>query len=144
VDTTNKKAGIDRLTGVVLRSLDGDQTTADLARLAYQSRTQFHRLLRAIVDETPAAMRRRLRLERAAFQLRCGESSVTNVAFDANYGSLEAFTRAFRSAFGVSPSIYRRIASTEFTCRRPTAFTSMRQVLPRESRRMDSMIDLRK
>ena len=109
MDTTNKKKGIDRLTGVVLDSLDGDQTTGDLARLAYQSRTQFHRLLRAIVDETPAAMRRRLRLERAAFQLRHGKSSVTDVALDAYYGSLEAFTRAFRNAFGLSPSIYRRM-----------------------------------
>ena len=95
------------LSGVVVESLDGNVTTSELARQAYRSRTQFHRLFRALVDETPAAMRRRLVLERAAFQLGRTESSVTEIALDANYGSLEAFTRAFRTAFGTSPSLYR-------------------------------------
>jgi len=43
---------------------------------------------------------------------------------DANYGSLEAFTRAyFRKAFRTSPSLYRRMRVPHFTCRRPTKFT---------------------
>jgi uncharacterized damage-inducible protein DinB len=66
-------------------------------------------VFRAIVEETPAAMRRRLLLERAAFQLANSESTVTDVALDANYNSLEAFTRAFRKAFRTSPSLYRRM-----------------------------------
>ena len=35
-----------------------------------------------------------------------------NIDLDANYGSLELFTRAFRNAFGVSPSLYRRMGAT--------------------------------
>src|SRR5580658_2317141 len=105
-DTTN------RLIGVVTNSLDTEAKTQDLARQAYQSHTQFHRLFRRVVEETPGAMRRRLLLERAAYQLANTEMSVTDVALDANYGSLEAFTRAFRKAFRISPSIYRRIGAT--------------------------------
>jgi AraC-like DNA-binding protein/uncharacterized damage-inducible protein DinB len=100
---------VERLSDVVINSLDAKYTTAELSRQAYQSRTQFHRLFRALVEETPAAMRRRLLLERAAFQLRTSSATVTEVAFDANYNSLEAFTRAFRKAFHVSPSLYRRM-----------------------------------
>jgi hypothetical protein len=37
---------------------------------------------------------------------------VTDIGLNANYGSLEAFTRAFRKAFGVSPSLYRRMGAT--------------------------------
>jgi uncharacterized damage-inducible protein DinB len=37
---------------------------------------------------------------------------VTDISLNANYGSLEAFTRAFRRAFGVSPSLYRRMGAT--------------------------------
>jgi AraC family transcriptional regulator len=59
----------DRLSAVVENSLDTRANTEDLARQAYQSRTQFHRLFRTLVEETPAAMRRRLLLERAAYQL---------------------------------------------------------------------------
>jgi AraC-like DNA-binding protein len=98
-----------RLTGVVLGSLDGNATTQQLSRQAFHSRTQFHRLFRALIEETPAAMRRRLLLERAAWRLRNSEASVTEIALDANYNSLEAFTRAFRKAFRTSPSLYRRM-----------------------------------
>jgi AraC family transcriptional regulator len=67
-----------------------------------------------VVEETPAAMRRRLLLERAAYQLGHTGKSVTDVALDANYGSLEAFTRAFRKAFRISPSLYRRMRDPHF------------------------------
>jgi AraC-like DNA-binding protein len=97
-----------RLTGVVVDSLDDDADASLLAQRAYRSRTQFFRVFRALADETPAAMRRRLRLERAAWQLGRTTLPVTGIAFDAQYGSLEAFTRAFRRAFGTSPSLYRR------------------------------------
>src|SRR5947209_18172964 len=99
----------DRLSAIVANSLDGRTKTRDLARQARQSRTQFHRLFRTVVEETPAAMRRRLLLERAAYQLAHTGMSGADVALDANYGSLEAFTRAFRKAFLISPSLYRRM-----------------------------------
>jgi AraC family transcriptional regulator len=104
----------DRLSTIVANSLDTQARTQDLARQAYQSRTQFHRLFRTVVEETPAAMRRRLLLERAAYQLARTGISVTDVALDANYGSLEAFTRAFRKAFRISPSLYRRMRDPHF------------------------------
>lgn len=104
----------DRLSAIVANSLDTQAKTKDLARQAYQSRTQFHRLFRTVVEETPAAMRRRLLLERAAYQLGHAGMPVTDVALDANYGSLEAFTRAFRKAFRTSPSLYRRMRDPHF------------------------------
>jgi AraC family transcriptional regulator len=104
----------DRLSAIVANSLDTPAKTRDLARQAYQSRTQFHRLFRTVVEETPGAMRRRLLLERAAYQLSHTGMSVTDVALDANYNSLEAFTRAFRKAFRTSPSLYRRMRDSHF------------------------------
>jgi len=50
--------------------------------------------------------------ERAAWQFSRTRLSVTDISLDANYGSLEAFTRAFQKAFGVSPSLYRRLGAT--------------------------------
>ena len=65
-----------------------------------------------MMEETPVAMRRRLLLERAAWQLSRTPHSVTDIGLDTGYGSLEAFTRAFRKAFGISPSLYRRMGAT--------------------------------
>jgi len=98
-----KKAGkqdtAERLSAIVANSLDKQAKTQDLARQAYQSRTQFHRLFRTMVEETPGAMRRRLLLERAAYQLAHTGMSVTDVALNANYGSLEAFNSRFPKSF---------------------------------------------
>jgi AraC family transcriptional regulator len=103
-----------RLSAIVANSLDTPAKTQDLARRAFQSRTGFHRLFRAMIEETPAAMRRRLLLERAAWRLGHTAMSVTDVALDAGYGSLEAFTRAFRKAFRTSPSLYRRLRDPHY------------------------------
>jgi AraC family transcriptional regulator len=67
-------------------------------------------------------MRRRLLLERAAWQLGHSQTPVTEIAFQANFGSLEAFTRAFRKAFRVSPSLYRRMGATHIQLPAPNGF----------------------
>ena len=101
-----------RLREIVTDSLDAERDANGLARQAYRSRTQFYRVFRAMVEETPIALRRRLLLERSAWQLSRTQLSVTEIGLGAGYGSLEAFTRAFRKAFGVSPSLYRRMGAT--------------------------------
>jgi AraC-like DNA-binding protein/uncharacterized damage-inducible protein DinB len=112
----------EQLVAVVLSSLDDCDATFELARRAYRSRSKFYRLFRALIDETPGAMRRRLLLERAAWQLGRTKMRVTEIALQADYGSLEAFTRAFRKAFRISPSLYRRMAATHIHLPAPNGF----------------------
>lgn len=82
----------------------------DLPRLAADaalSPFHFHRVFRGMVGETPMEFVRRLRLERAAWQLVATPAPVTAIAFDAGYEAHEAFTRAFRQHFGASPTDFR-------------------------------------
>jgi AraC family transcriptional regulator len=51
-------------------------------------------------------MRRRLLLERAAWQLRTGAASPTEAASAAGYASLAAFSRAFARAYKAPPSAF--------------------------------------
>src|SRR6478752_9051983 len=92
------------LIDLVLRSLDDDVSGAELAARAHFSRDHLDRLLAAATGESPVALRRRLLLERAAWQLSHGERGV---AAAAGYGSAAAFSRAFARAFGAPPSSYR-------------------------------------
>ncbi len=63
------------------------------------------RIVEGAAGERPAALRRRLLLERGAWQLR-GGSSVAAAASDAGYGSSAAFSRAFARAYGVPPRAF--------------------------------------
>jgi methylphosphotriester-DNA--protein-cysteine methyltransferase len=69
---------------VVLESLDQEQNAEGVASHSYRSRSAFYRLFRAMIEETPVAMRRRLLLERAAWQLSRTQLSVTEIVITFN------------------------------------------------------------
>lgn len=96
----------DRLRDVVdavLEALDEGLDGPALAARAMLSPFHFNRLVRAGIGEAPAAFRRRLLLERAAWGLGRG-ASVTDASLEAGYDAVEAFSRAFTRAHGVAPS----------------------------------------
>ena len=99
----------DVFVGLIGTSLDAVTDGGSLARDANYSRFYFQRLFREATGETPSDLRRRLRLERAAYRLRHTRQPVTEIAFEAGYESLEGFSRTFRKAYGISPSHYRRV-----------------------------------
>jgi AraC family transcriptional regulator len=93
------------LIDLVLASLDEPGTDGHLlARRAHFSRDHLDRVLAAATGETPVALRRRLLLERAGWQLRTGAATPSEAATAAGYGSLAAFSRAFARAYGTPPS----------------------------------------
>jgi AraC family transcriptional regulator len=93
----------------------GDPLRLDeLAALACFSRYHFHRIFKGMVGESVKEYVRRLRLERAASQLKQGSASVIEIALDAGYESHEAFTRSFKTRFGAAPSHFRSIRKAQF------------------------------
>jgi AraC family transcriptional regulator len=94
---------------VVSESLDEHGATSeDLAARVHLSRFHLDRVVASVAGEAPGAFRRRVLLERAAFELLSTDRSVLAIAVDAGYGSNEAFTRAFSKAYGTSPARWRR------------------------------------
>jgi len=97
-----------RFVTLLAGSLDyPDDRSDDLAARLYLSRSHTDRLVRAASGETPARLRRRLLLERAAFRLLTSDDTVLDVAVAAGFSSNEAFTRAFRRAYARTPSAWR-------------------------------------
>ena len=118
--------------------LDEALDLEELARLACFSSFHFHRIFAAMTGETIADHVRRLRLERAALELRSGAKQVIQVALDAGYEAHEAFTRAFKSAYGVSPTKFRRatgpiaiLAAPSGVHFRPVSYTHLAGRTPR-------------
>ena len=106
---TPHQDGLHHLLALVESSLDDPASRpADLARQAYLSRHHFDRLVAAATGEPTGALRRRLLMERAAHRVTTTRTTLLDIAIEAGYGSHEAFTRAFVTAYGRTPSDVRR------------------------------------
>ncbi len=91
----------------IQQHLDEELELEDLARIACFSMYHFHRVFRGMLGESIKEHIRRLRLERAAARLKRTDVPITEIALEAGYESREAFTRAFKSMGGLSPSEFR-------------------------------------
>lgn len=93
--------------------LDQQLALNKLAEVAYFSPYHFHRLFLAWMGETLGDFIRRRRVEVAAMRLAAQPSTrILNIALSVGFGSAEAFTRAFKSRFGLSPTTWREQQSS--------------------------------
>lgn len=82
------------------------------AEAAGVSKFHLSRSFGFVVGMSPSAFLRARRLSKAAVRLADGEADILSLALDLGYGSHEAFTRAFRDQFGVTPEQVRAARST--------------------------------
>jgi signal transduction histidine kinase/DNA-binding response OmpR family regulator/streptogramin lyase len=85
---------------------DAQFGAGDLASEMALSQRQLTRRVKEATDETPAALIRRLRLERAAQLLEEERHTVSEAAYAVGYDSPSHFAKAFRKHFGCAPSEY--------------------------------------
>lgn len=91
------------------KNLDKELSLDELSSVACFSPYHFHRIFQGMLGESVAEHIRRLRLEKAATKIRQKEkSSISRLAFESGYETVETFSRAFKNRFGVNPSQYRK------------------------------------
>jgi AraC family transcriptional regulator len=98
---------------IIERNLTRLQTLTDVADACEVSR--YH-LAHAFGEATGLPVMQYLRgrrLTEAARALAGGAPDILSLALDTGYNSHEAFSRAFRAQFGVTPEMVRRTATTE-------------------------------
>ncbi|GAM97691.1 transcriptional regulator of AraC family [alpha proteobacterium U9-1i] len=87
--------------------LTGPLSMEDVAENAGASRFHLSRLFALTLGRSAIGYVRGRRLSEAARQLGAGAPDILSVALDHGYGSHEAFTRAFREQFGLTPEAFR-------------------------------------
>ena len=87
---------------------DARPTLADLAKEVGISRFHFWRAFKQSTGMTPHAFIAQRRLEQSADMLRTTTFSATEIALANGFGSSSHFAIAFRRAFGVTPTEFRR------------------------------------
>ena len=80
----------------------------ELADIAYLSKYHFHRIFRRETGESVTRYITGRRMARAAAELAMTDNRILDIALEYQYGSHEAFTRAFKRFYGISPETYRK------------------------------------
>ena len=91
-------------------------TEANLANVSFDvelfsremglSRTQLHRKLTALTEQSPNVFIRAIRLRRAASLLKQNQGNVADVAYQVGFSSPNYFTKCFRDEYGQTPTEY--------------------------------------
>ncbi len=107
---TTQKSYVDRLnrvTAFMHANLERDIGIEELSEIACLSSYHWHRIYTAMRGETVATTLRRLRLQLACERLANSDMGLAEIARLAGYGSNDAFGRAFKLAYGQTPTEYR-------------------------------------
>ena len=90
-------------------NLDNDQFGVDeLGRKMAMSRSQVHRKLKALTNQSATTFIRNYRLHRAADLLKQDAGNVTEIAFLVGFNSQTYFSSSFHELFNCTPSEYRQ------------------------------------
>ncbi len=85
----------------------------EIAEKAFLSPYHFHRVFKAVNNETVADFLRRLKLEYAAQRLFYNQQSVTELALELGFSCSQSFAKSFRKYFGISATDIRQCLSAE-------------------------------
>lgn len=88
--------------------LDQEIDLADVARHAGMSQWHFQRIFKALTNETLKTYVRARRFASAVDKLAHTSDRILEIALASGFESQEAFTRAFKKAFAVTPASYRK------------------------------------
>jgi len=100
---------INQVCDYISTHLDDDLSVERLSLVAHFSKFHFHRQFTAYTGLTVARYILMMRLKRAAHQLVFNQDQrIIDIAFDALFENPESFSRAFKKAFGQTPSQFRQ------------------------------------
>lgn len=102
---------------IILNNLDRPLDFRDVAGVVAVSPFHVHRIFSALAGESINEMHRRIRLERACYQLKYSMEPVGEIAIRAGYGSHETFIRAFKATFDQTPTESRNDVRREYHVR---------------------------
>jgi len=90
------------------RNLREEIAVDDVAQAAHFSTSHFHAIFPKAVGCTAAEHLRKRRLACAALDLALSRRRILDIALEYRFESQEAFTRAFKRLYGVTPGLFRR------------------------------------
>jgi len=103
------RARINKALKYIDSNLDEEINVKALADISGFSLFHFHRIFKAITEETPYEFLLRLRLEKSIFLLKYRPKlKIAEIGYESGFASAENFSRQFKSRFKISPTTFRK------------------------------------
>ena len=108
---SSEKVFLDKLSEILERKLDDEKFGVDqLSSEIGLSRSQLHRKLKAISDQSTTEFIRNYRLRRAAELIKQNAGNMAEIAYQVGFSSQAYFTKSFNELFGCSPGEFKNKA----------------------------------
>ncbi len=99
------KAFLTRLTELIEENMDNEEfSIEEMSKSMNMSRSQLHRKVKALTNQSPSVFMRTLRLQRAHQLLQQKTGNISEIAFEVGIPNLAYFSRSFSQQFGYPPS----------------------------------------
>ena len=106
--TSVQQKFIEDIKEIIEKNLDNSQySVEDLGEGIGMSRSQVHRKLKALTDQSASKFMRNYRLHRAAELIKIDSGNITEIAYQVGFSSQTYFSSSFQELFECSPSNYR-------------------------------------
>jgi ligand-binding sensor domain-containing protein/signal transduction histidine kinase/DNA-binding response OmpR family regulator len=100
---------MERIKSIIEANMENEKFGVDqLSNEAGMSRSQLHRKLKAIIDQSTTEFIRNFRLQRAAQLILQDAGSMSEIAYKVGFNSQAYFNKSFQELFGCSPSEYKK------------------------------------
>lgn len=114
---------IQRAIDFIETNLGNDISIDDIAREAAFSRWHFQIVFSSAVGETVKEYIRKRRLSNSLNLLKLTDQRLIDISLEAGFESQEAYTRAFKNQFGITPGEYRKNGAKDYMILQKTKIT---------------------
>jgi signal transduction histidine kinase/ligand-binding sensor domain-containing protein/DNA-binding response OmpR family regulator len=105
----NQKTFIEKLTGIIENHIDNEKFSIEmLCDEIGMSRTQLHRKIKALTNQSTTEFIRNIRLQRAAELIRKDVGNMAEISYMVGFNSQAYFTKSFQDLFGCTPTDYKK------------------------------------
>ncbi len=106
---SSEKIFLDKISEIIENRIDDENFgVIELGKEIGLSRSQLHRKLKAVCDQTTTEFIRNFRLQRAADLIKQNAGNMAEIAYKVGFSSQAYFTKSFTELFGCPPSEYRK------------------------------------
>lgn len=106
---SSQKLFVDKLVSLIEKNINNEEFSVEiLSEEIGMSRTQLHRKVKALTNQSASEFIRNFRLQKAAELLKQDAGNIAEISYQVGFGSQAYFTKVFQEAYKTTPLDYKK------------------------------------